>query len=92
MRSLLILIVSILSAACNADGALAARTQLHEIIVSHTDSNNVLQLYHINEDGSSRRQITDSEHGCVMPAVSPDGRKLFRFLGSNSDYLDTDLV
>ena len=52
-------------------------TQLREIIVSHTDENDILQLYHIKEDGSSRRQITThSKHGCMMPAVSPDGSRI----------------
>ncbi|MBC8372695.1 MAG: PD40 domain-containing protein [Phycisphaerae bacterium] len=55
---------------------LAAKPQLREIIVSHTDANKVLQLYRIKEDGSSRRKITNSRHGCVMPAVSPGGRKI----------------
>lgn len=76
MKSALISIVSALAVACITNSVLAARTRLHEIIVSHTDANNVLQLYHMKEDGSSRRQITKSKHGCVMPAVSPDGRKI----------------
>ncbi|MGY8769057.1 MAG: hypothetical protein ACKVH8_11620 [Pirellulales bacterium] len=32
-----------------------ATSALREIIVSHGDENNVLQLYYIKEDGSSRR-------------------------------------
>jgi len=54
----------------------AAKPQLREIIVSHTDVNNILQLYYIKEDGSSRRKITNSKHGCLQPAVSPDGSKI----------------
>jgi len=76
MQSLSLLIMSTLSVACISSRVLAANTQLREVIVSHTDANNVLQLYRIKEDGSSRRQITDSKHGCLMPAVSPDGRKI----------------
>lgn len=76
MKSALILIVSTLLLACISSTVLAARTQLREVIVSHTDSNNILQLYHVKEDGSSIRQITDSKHGCMMPAVSPDGQKI----------------
>ncbi len=76
MKSLSISIMSTLLVACISRSLLAEKTQLREVIVSHTDANNTLQLYHIKEDGSTRRQITDSKHGCVMPAVSPDGRKL----------------
>jgi len=54
----------------------AAEPQLREIIVSHSDENNILQLYHVKEDGSSRHQLTHSQHGCMMPAVSPDGSKI----------------
>jgi TolB protein len=53
-----------------------SKPQLRQIIVSHADENNKLQLYRIKEDGSSRRKITDGNHGCVMPACSPDGKKL----------------
>ncbi len=49
---------------------------MREIIVSCPDENNILQLYHIKADGSSRRQITNSNHECMMPAVSPDGSKI----------------
>ncbi|MDP6636647.1 MAG: DPP IV N-terminal domain-containing protein [Phycisphaerae bacterium] len=49
---------------------------MREIIVSHTDANKVLQLHRIKEDGSSRRKLTNSKHGCVMPAVSPDGKRI----------------
>ena len=46
------------------------------IIVSYTDENNKLQLYRIKEDGSSRRRITDGKDDCMMPAWSPNGKKV----------------
>ncbi len=49
---------------------------LREVIVSHSDDNGVLQLFEVREDGSARRQLTDSARGCLMPACSPDGTKL----------------
>jgi len=49
---------------------------LREVIVSHTDEKGVLQLYRMKEDGSASRQLTFSKHGCRMPSISPDGRKL----------------
>ena len=49
---------------------------LREVIVSHTDSTGVLQLYRKKEDGSDSRQLTYSKHGCRMPACSSDGKKL----------------
>ena len=49
---------------------------LREVIVSHTDGNGVLQLYCMKEDGSGSRQLTYSDHGCRMPACSPDGERL----------------
>ena len=49
---------------------------LREVIVSHTDSTGVLQLYCKKEDGSDSRQLTYSKHGCRMPACSSDGKKL----------------
>lgn len=70
------LILSILGVACVSNGLFAAELQFHEIIVSHADANNILHLYHIKEGGSSRRKITNSNHGCMMPAVSPDGSKI----------------
>ncbi len=76
MKALLILILSILSVVCASNGSFAAAPQLHEVIVSHTDENNVLQLYYVKEDGSSRRKLTNSKHQCMMPAVSPDGGKI----------------
>ena len=76
MKSLLMFMLSVFSIACVSNGLLAAEPPLREIIVSHTDENGILQLYHIKEDGSSRRKITGSKHGCMQPAVSPDGRKI----------------
>ena len=51
-------------------------TPLRDVIVSHTDENDILQLYRMREDGAASVQLTHSEHGCRMPAVSPDGKKL----------------
>lgn len=76
MRSISIIILSILIVSCVSNDLFASKPQLREIIVSHADENNRLQLYHIKEDGSSRRKITHSNHGCMMPAVSPDGSKI----------------
>ena len=50
--------------------------KLREVIVSHADENGVLQLCRMKEDGSDSIQLTHSKHGCRMPAVSPDGKKL----------------
>ncbi len=69
------LILALVSMVCVSTGLLAAEPQ-REIIVSHADENNILQLYHVKEDGSSRRQITNANHGCMMPAVSPDGKRI----------------
>ena len=49
---------------------------LREVIVSHTDENGILQLFRMKEDGSDSLQLTHSKHGCRMPSVSPDGKKL----------------
>ncbi len=49
---------------------------LREVIVSHADEDGVLQLFRMNEDGSKSLQLTHSKHGCQMPSVSPDGKKL----------------
>lgn len=76
MKLYLILILSILSAVCVPNFSFAEKPQLREIIVSHSDEDNILQLYQIKEDGSSRRKITNSKHGCMQPAVSPDGSKI----------------
>ncbi|MHC4742732.1 MAG: TolB family protein [Planctomycetota bacterium] len=76
MRLISIIILSILIVSCVSNDLFASKPQLREIIVSHADENNRLQLYYIKEDGSSRRKITHSNHGCMMPAVSPDGKKI----------------
>ena len=76
MRLISIIILTILIVSCVSNDLFASKPQLREIIVSHADENNRLQLYHIKEDGSSRRKITHSNHGCMMPAVSPDGIKI----------------
>ena len=55
---------------------LASEPDLRELIVSHADENNRLQLYRVKEDGSAKRQITDSRNDCMMPAWSPDGEKI----------------
>ena len=55
---------------------LFAGEALREVIVSHTDEQGVLQLYRMKEDGSDSRQLTFSKHGCRMPSISPDGKKL----------------
>lgn len=64
------------AAAQDATDDLASKPSLHEIIVSHADDDNRLQLYRIKDDGSSTRQITDSRDDCMMPAWSPDGEKI----------------
>ena len=51
-------------------------SQLREIIVSYAQVNSKLQLYRVNEDGSSRRRITDAQHDCMMPAWSPNGKEV----------------
>ncbi len=76
MKSVLLSSLSAFLITCGSNALFAAESQLREIIVSHTDENNILQLYHIKEDGSWRRKITNSKHGCMMPAVSPDGSKI----------------
>ncbi len=60
----------------NESPAAATATELRELVVSYTDEKGILQLYRMKEDGSDRRQITRSEHGCRMPACSSDGKKL----------------
>jgi Tol biopolymer transport system component len=76
MKSFLKYILSVLLIFSVSTDLLATESQLREIIVSHTDKNNILQLYYVKEDGSSKRQITNSTHGCLQPAVSPNGRKI----------------
>ncbi len=56
--------------------AAAKGSDLREAVVSHTDENGILQLFRMKEDGSDSLQLTRSEGGCRMPAVSPDGKKL----------------
>jgi hypothetical protein len=56
--------------------ATAKGTELREVIVSYADEKGILQLYHMKEDGSARRQITRSGRDCRMPACAPDGKKL----------------
>ena len=51
MKSFLILILAIFTIACVSDGLFAGEPQMREIIVSCPDENNILQLYHIKEDG-----------------------------------------
>lgn len=50
--------------------------RLSEVVVSHTDSDGILQLYRMYDDGTNSRQLTHSERGCRMPACSPDGKRL----------------
>ena len=47
-----------------------------EVIVSYAEQTGRLQLYRVMEDGSSRRRITNGDANCMMPAWSPDGRKV----------------
>lgn len=49
---------------------------LYEVVVSHSDDHGILQLYRMSENGANSRQLTHSEHGCLMPACSPDGKRL----------------
>lgn len=53
-----------------------AKSQLREVIVSYAQREGKLQLYRVNEDGSSRVRITDGEHECMMPAWSPNGEQV----------------
>ena len=48
----------------------------NELVVSYAEGAKKMQLYRINEDGSSRRQITNSTEDCSMPSWSPDGKKI----------------
>lgn len=54
----------------------ATEAELREVIVSHTDRNGILQLFRMSEGGSHSIQLTHSEGGCRMPAVSPDASRL----------------
>ncbi|GAB5406430.1 MAG: hypothetical protein Aurels2KO_46610 [Aureliella sp.] len=49
---------------------------LREVIVSHADENGILQLFRMKENGEASVQLTHSERGCLMPACSPDGKRL----------------
>jgi len=84
MKILAIVILSFLPIASFSNDLFATKSQLRKIVVSHTDENNILQLYYVYEDGSSRFQITNSIHGCLQPAVSPDGRKII-YLEKNNN-------
>ena len=53
-----------------------AKDTLREVIVSHTDEQNILQLYRMKEDGTKSIQLTHSKKGCQMPNCSPNGKKL----------------
>jgi TolB protein len=84
MKPILILTISLLAGGLALPGLTVAQEgedgstgrELHEVIVSHTDENGILQLYRMKEDGSAPTQLTHSQLGCRMPACSPDGRKL----------------
>ena len=54
----------------------ATNSQLREIIVSYAHVNSKLQLYRLKDDGSSKLRITDGKNDCMMPAWSPDGKKV----------------
>lgn len=54
----------------------AGNSHLREIIVSYAESDSKLQLFRVKDDGSSIRQITDGKSDCMMPAWSPNGRKV----------------
>ena len=55
MKSFFKYILSVLLIFSVSTDLLATESQLREIIVSHTDENNILQLYYVKEDGSSKR-------------------------------------
>ncbi len=57
-------------------GEALAEDGLREVIVSHTDEKDILQLYRMKEDGTSSHQLTHSKSGCRMPSCSPDRRKI----------------
>ena len=74
MKSFSDLLITLpLALACLSPIAFA---ELREVVVSHADEKGVLQLYRMKEDGSESIQLTFSKHGCRMPSVSPDGKKL----------------
>ena len=51
-------------------------TPLREVIVSYGPGNGKLQMYRVLEDGTSRREISDGKNDCMMPAWSPNGKKV----------------
>lgn len=57
-------------------GEVLAGDGLREVIVSHTDEKDILQLYRMKEDGTGSHQLTHSKSGCRMPSCSPDRKKL----------------
>lgn len=63
-------------AAQDAIAGLELKPDLRELIVSHADSSNTLQLYSMQEDGTAKRQLTDGSIDCIHPAWSPDGEKV----------------
>jgi len=48
----------------------------NEVIVSYPDAKNILQLHRVSADGGNARRITRGEHNSLMPAWSPDGKKI----------------
>lgn len=60
----------------SAPNAPAKKPQLREVIVSYAQAGSKLQLYRVKADGSSRHPITDGKYDCMMPAWSPNGRKV----------------
>ena len=59
------------------------KPRLREVIVSYAQENSKMQLYRVNEDGSSRRTITSGDDNCMMPAWSPDGKQVVYVRQSN---------
>ena len=56
--------------------AAKARSSVREIIVSYATADSKLQLYRVRADGSDPHRITDGKDDCMMPAWSPDGKKI----------------
>lgn len=69
-------LLCLLPIVCISAEVAAKERVLREVVVSHEDDNGVLQLYRMKEDGSDRRQLTQGNHFCVMPACSADGKKI----------------
>lgn len=76
VKSFLIIFLLINAVVCVSNHAFTENLELHEVIISLPDEKNTLQLYRMKEDGSSIRKITNSDHGCLQPEVSPDGSKI----------------